>query len=177
MLEELRDYIGLSSTEHTTAAPSGLYVDALPDISTGLIAAIASEGTTEGAAATWENIQSRAILKFKTLFYRQINQAHLIKRASLCECFIIENKGLLAAALWYLLGAEVMLERINSTRLNRFTTIDKQKSKELRAEYMDTFMVELSTAVAGINPHDTACLEEGEVVRETGIISSHFSIL
>lgn len=172
ILTSLKGLVGLSS-EDPTPAPSGLVVESLPDISPGLIGSIG--GASENRDDVWSNIEDRAILKFKTLFFREINECHKIRKSDVCDCFIDENAKLLATALWYLLGAEVMFERIYSVRLNRWTTLDRTKAKDLRAEYMDAFQAELSTAVAGIDIHDSECVPS-EGISENDIITTHYTL-
>ena len=153
MLEELKGYIGCLSSD-PVKAPSGLYVDALPDISLPVLEDIARgiEETTE----TWERIEERGILKFSTLFIAEVNKCHKISDIKICECLIVSNKEILATSLWYLLGAEVMLTRKASSRIN-VATIDRNKSKELRTYFEDQFAKELSVAVAGIDIHNSEC--------------------
>lgn len=80
------------------------------------------------------------------------------------------NKEHFGQALLYCLGSELMTERINSSRINRWTTVDKPKAVELRkyfeARYKGgvyddiSYDGELTTAVFGIdlNKRD-ACLQ------------------
>jgi len=48
------------------------------------------------------------------------------------ERLVCSNKDVFATPWWYLLGIETMNEQINSTRLNRYTTIDRKGAIELR---------------------------------------------
>ena len=155
MLDELKGYIGLLSDG--AKADSGLYVDALPDISLQIIEDIAR--ANEDSNETWSRIEDRGILKFRTLFIAEINKCHKVTNIKICECLIQSNKEILATALWYLLGAEVMLTRRASSRIN-MATIDRNKPKELRAYFEDQFQKELSTAVASIDIHQSECFPE-----------------
>ncbi len=56
-----------------------------------------------------------------------------------------------ATALWYNHGAELMIERIFSDRLNRYTTIDLKKAQELQKYFADTASNELATTLDGID--------------------------
>ena len=158
MLDELKGYIGLISGG-STEAPSGLYIDALPDISVSLLEDISR--TDEDETDTWSRLEWRGILKFRTLFISEVNKCHKVTDIGLCECLILSNKEILATALWYLLGAEVMLTRHASSRINA-ATIDRTKSKELRAYFEDQFAKELTTAVNGIDIHASECFGEEE---------------
>lgn len=66
------------------------------------------------------------------------------------DFLICNNKELLTTALWYLLGAEVMIERQYSSRLNRFTTIDREIAKKLEEYFTTEFNNELEIVVDGI---------------------------
>lgn len=174
MFECLKGYIGLSSKDSTTA-PSGLYVDSLPDISISNINKIADDEQSD-YNGVWKDIETRGLLKFRTLFISSVNRCHRINNVEVCECLICENKELLSTALWYLLGAEIMFERVNSSRLNRYTTIDREKAKNIRDEFMDIFTTELETAVNGIDIHKSACVE-GDEVAERRLISTFIPIM
>ena len=147
-------FIGLSSNV-SGEVQSGLYADALPDISESSLTKLI-DGETN-VSDLWTEIEKRAILKFRTFFIRVVNEAHKISDRDKCECLICEHKDLLATALWYLIGEEIMNTRANSSRLNTYTTIDKSKAKEMRDEFHAQFMNELETAVHGINVHDSEC--------------------
>ena len=47
------------------------------------------------------------------------------------DSFVCNNKEEFTRAFWYLLGAELMLERMNTARLNKFTVFSKDRAKEL----------------------------------------------
>ena len=51
------------------------------------------------------------------------------------DSFVCNNKEAFTTALWYLLGIEMMNERLYSSRLNEFTAFDRNKAKELRNMY------------------------------------------
>lgn len=173
MLEELKGYIGLFSNA-PVHAKSGLYVDALPDISLQLLEDITTD--EENGCETWSRIEDRGLLKFRTLFIAEVNKCHKVSDIKACECLLVSNKEILATALWYLLGAEVMLTRKTSSRINA-ATIDRNKSKELRAYFEDQSAKELSTAVAGIDIHGSECFAEQEQPEPRELISFQTPIL
>lgn len=155
-------------------APSGLYIDALPDISLQLLEDIT---TNEGnSGETWSRIEDRGILKFRTLFIAEVNKCHKITDIGISECLIKSNKEVLATALWYLLGAEVMLTRRASSRIN-MATIDRNKPKELREYFESQFQKELSTAVASIDIHSSECFPEDEQPEPRQLITFKTPIL
>ena len=47
------------------------------------------------------------------------------------DTFVCNNKETFSRALWLLLGIEMMMERQYTSRLNEFTTFDRNKAKEL----------------------------------------------
>lgn len=67
---------------------------------------------------------------------------------------------------WYFLGAETMIENINSHRLNPFTGLDSEKASKLYSDFMAEFSRSLDQVVDSINL-DTAdtCLECNESIR------------
>lgn len=152
----LKGYIGISSYP---AAESGLYLTALPDISIAIISKVVDPSDTETIEQIMGEIEKRAILKFRTLFTIEFNRCFKVNRRETIECVICENKALLAVALWYLFGAEFCFERINSSRLNRYTTIDKAKAYKLRDEFEEIFRNELSVAVVGIDIDGSSCFD------------------
>lgn len=147
-------FIGLSYNV-SGEVPSGLYADALPDISVSHIEKLV-DGEKD-VSELWQEIERRAILKLRTFFIRAVNESHKISNRDKCECLMCENKDLLATSLWYLLGEEIMTLRANSSRMNTYTTIDKSKAKDMCAEFHAMFMQELETAVHGIDIHSSAC--------------------
>jgi len=155
----LKGYIGI---DNVTAAESGLCLTALPDISIISINKI-DPSDQEDYTAMMANVEMRTILKFRTLFTIEFNRCFRINKREVIECLICENKALLAVALWYLFGAEFMFEKVNSTRVNRFTTIDKIKAQKLRTEFEGYFFNELSVAVQGIDTESSTCIEFNEV--------------
>ena len=92
------------------------------------------------------------------------NNAYGLSVVATIKCdyanLVCRNKQVFANALWYLLGAEVLTERIHSDRLNRYTTIDAKKALELRDEFYAQYKTELATALSTIhlNPLDH-CLD------------------
>ena len=51
------------------------------------------------------------------------------------DSLVCNNKEAFTTSLWYLLGIEMMNERLYSARLNEFTSFDRNKAKELRNMY------------------------------------------
>lgn len=154
MVDCLIGFIGLS-VNVSGEVPSGLYADTLPDISESYVTKLVTDESN--VSALWAEIEKRAALKFRTFFIREVNEYHKISNPDKCECLICENKLLLATAFWYLIGEEIMNTRATSSRLNTYTTLDRNKAKEMRDGFHDAFMRELETAVRGIDVHASSC--------------------
>lgn len=60
------------------------------------------------------------------------------------------NKNVFTNVLWYLLGSELMFERMYSDRLNRYTTIDAKRAADLRQEFEKIFDEEMAATFDGI---------------------------
>lgn len=155
MVDCLIGFIGLSVNVSGDAVPSGLYADALPDISEAYVTKLVTDETN--VSKLWKEIEKRAALRFRTFFIREVNEFHKISNTDKCECLICEHKLLLATAFWYCIGEEIMNTRATSSRLNTYTTLDRNKAKEMREGFHEAFIRELETAVRGINVHDSSC--------------------
>jgi hypothetical protein len=158
----LQGYIGLSAQVATVE--SHLYVVTLPGISLYNLAKIADK--TEQASNHQPNVQivfdeceQRAIHTFVSAFTAAMNECYHLSDIDIIECLLCANKRKLGVALWYYIGHEVMIERLSTDRLNRFTTLDLKKAKELRDLFIDRAEYELSMAVKGIHPYDGGCTE------------------
>jgi UV DNA damage repair endonuclease len=125
---------------------SGLYINTLPGISLESIDKIAdAEQITY--LGVWADVQTEAMVRFKTDFITEVTKCYKITRECSYETFVCDNLELLANAWRYLLGNQLMVFRIYSPRLNRFTTIDLEQAKALRIEYLDEYRQALSQAV------------------------------
>jgi hypothetical protein len=154
MLDCLTGCIGLASS--VGEVESGLYLDALPDINLSNTNKIA-DGEQVDYTKVFRDVEKRTILKFRTFFIAELNRCFNVYRREAVDCLICENKELLAVSLWYLMGAEMLQERLGSNRINRFTTVDRSKTRELQEVFLDEFQRQLSTAVAGIDMEGSEC--------------------
>lgn len=156
----LIDYIGFQACGGVYESPlSGLYINSLPGISLESIDKIAdSEQVTY--MGVWDDAQKEAGVRFKIDFITEVTKCYKITRSCDYEDFICENLELLANAWRYLLGNQLMIYRLYSTRLNRFTTIDLDQAKELMAFYQVEYEKALSQAVKLID-FSTCCMQCG----------------
>jgi hypothetical protein len=67
-----------------------------------------------------------------------------------------QSKDLFTLTLWYLLGSELMMERLISDRINKWT-IDKKQAEELKAYYDAESEKALNQAINSICFNDTDC--------------------
>ena len=156
MLDCLIGYIGLRSD--VGGANSGLYLDALPDINI-INTQKLTDVDQDSADAVFSVVEKRAILKFRTLFIAEFNKCHRLFDRSIVDCIICENKELLAESLWYLMGAEMLQERLGSNRINRHTAVDRKNTKEQKQDFENYFYKQLETAVLGIDLNGSDCLK------------------
>jgi hypothetical protein len=70
--------------------------------------------------------------------------------------FACHSKDLFSLPLWYLLGSEMMMERMTSDRINKWT-IDRKQAEELKAYYDAEAEKALTLAVNSICINDADC--------------------
>jgi len=68
-------------------------------------------------------------------------------------------KDLFALPLWYMLGSEMMMERMTSERINKWT-VDRKQAEELKAMYDIEAEKALKAAIAGASINDCDCCLE-----------------
>lgn len=175
ILDCLTGFIGLDGCGVTEPA-SGLFINSLPGITLKRVDSIADheQVTYKGV---WQDVEKRAILRFRTQLMTQLNKCYQINERETVECIACEFKELLATPLWYLLGHELMIETIYSDRVNRYTTIDKAQAEELRDYYMAEFEKEIQAAVQGIDVENSDCVnnETDCPLQQNGAIHSRES--
>lgn len=156
---------------------SGLYINSLPGITLEMVDNIAdAEQVTY--LGVWKEIEARGVLKFRTALMAGLNKCYQINQRDTVECIACENSDLLAIAFWYLLGRELMDERIYSNRINRYTTIDLEEAKELRSHFQVVFEEELAAALQGIDVKNSDCINnETDCLQQNGSIHYRESIM
>lgn len=88
------------------------------------------------------------------------------------DALVCNNKDSFTLALWYLLGEELMDERIYSNRINRYTTVDVKKAKELKELFNKKYTEALAECCDNIDLDTSdACLEchDQVTVKETAV--------
>jgi hypothetical protein len=76
------------------------------------------------------------------------------------DSLVCYNRTAFSTALWYLMGAETMIERLFSDRINKWTTIDRAKAEALLEYYTTQYTEELGSVVDGIDLVDSDCCLE-----------------
>ena len=82
------------------------------------------------------------------------------------DVLVCNFKSNLAVAWWYLLGSELMKERIYTDRVNRYTTVDLDKARELMKSLHDDYMNELLTFVDSIDLSRDWCIDCDALLRQ-----------
>jgi hypothetical protein len=135
-------YISLDVCGNESSA-SGYSILTLPGITLQSLDATATEDQIT-YVQLWEDAQKEAALRFKADFMTKVRECFEINTECNYEDFICNNKEILVNAWRYLLGNQLMIYRLYSTRLNRFTTIDIEEAKQLK----DFYQIEYESALA-----------------------------
>lgn len=80
------------------------------------------------------------------------------------DAIICANRTEFIEPLQYLHGVEFLAERIYSTRVNRYTTVDLAKAKEMRTEFEAIYQASLQAILDGIRISQYDCCIECEWV-------------
>lgn len=142
------DHIGLSyCTRGVYDTPaSGIYLNSLPGISIESIDKIAdSEQVTY--LGVWADVQRFALAQFKLDVMNQIKKCYQLNRECDYDELICNNIDELTLAWKYLLGVSLMIFRLNSDRINKYTTVTRDEAKELRDFYQVEYEKALHQAV------------------------------
>lgn len=158
MLSCLTGYIGLKVCG-TETSESGLFLNSLPGISLESIDKIADSEQISWAGV-WSDVQAEAQARFYVDVIDELSKCYTIQPYCDYEEIICSNKVILSNAWRYLLGNQLMLFRIYSPRLNRFTTIDLKQAGELKDIYQVEYERALSQAVKLIDV-SSCCLDCG----------------
>lgn len=156
MLSCFIDHVGLIRRPGVyDHAPSGEYMNTLPGISLKSVDDIADE-EQRTFARVWEDVQHEAAHRFYLDIRNEMRKCFKLDpdcdyKAMIC---VAANKELLTSAWKYLLGVQLMHERIHSPRLNRLTIVDAKKAVELRDQYQTEYLVYLEQAVQLMDTSD-----------------------
>lgn len=142
----LTDYIGIKSCADQVTPESGLFINSLPGVSLESIDKIATADQTT-YLGVWADVQNEAFARFESDFLFELDKCFNLNPYCDYEALICNNKKKLIQPWKYLLGNQIMLYRLYSTRLNRFTTVDIKQAGELRDFYQAQYELTLQQAV------------------------------
>lgn len=157
----LLDYIGLKVCGDETPA-SGLFINSLPGISLESIDKIAdSEQVTY--RGVWNDVQTEAAARFYIDVVNELTKCYILQPYCDYEDIICDSANMmkLSQAWRYLLGNQLMLFRLYTTRLNRFTTVDIKQAAELRDFYQVEYEKALTLAAKLVNVSICECIQCG----------------
>lgn len=125
---------------------SGIYISSLPGLNLESIEKVATQEQIN-YTGVWADVQVNALPDFKVEVMAEIRKCYELN----CDCdydaLICENLEVLTQAWKYKLGIWILQFRINSNRLNRFTTINIEQAKELLTFYQVEYEKMLSSSV------------------------------
>jgi hypothetical protein len=154
----LKNYIQIEGCTAPVYAgtPSGLFINKDLPISLNEIDKLA-DNEQESFLGVWDEVQNSGIKKF-------VNRVKAGYKELFNVCFLeddwfCDNKQKLALALLYYLGVELMITKIYSTRINRFTmSFDSNRAKAMREDFQAEFYIQLKDAlelIAGPNKKES----------------------
>lgn len=149
------NYIGIKICGNESSA-SGLFINSLPGISLESIDATADREQVT-YAGLWQDVQAEAFTRFYLDFVNELLECFELQPYCDYESILCANKGKLAVAWKYLLGNQLMLFRLYTDRLNRYTTVDLTKAQELRDFYEAEYFRALRIAVKIVDVGDCDC--------------------
>lgn len=153
------DYIGLNYCLRGVydVPTSGIYLNSLPGISIENIDKIAdSEQVTY--LGVWEDVQTFALAQFKLDVMNEMKKCFALSKTCDYDVLICDNIEELSLSWKYLLGVSLMIFRLNSDRVNRWTTINRDEAKELRDFYQVEYEKALKQGVLLMDT-DECCLK------------------
>jgi hypothetical protein len=160
------DHIGLSLCAGAYDVPaSGIYISSLPGLNLESIDKVATQEQIN-YIGVWEDVQVNAVQQFKVDVMAEMRKCYQLN----CDCdydeLICANIDVLTQSWKYLLGIWILVFRINSNRLNRFTTVNIEQAKELKDYYQAEYEKFLSSSVLcmDITSFELCCGGNPEIV-------------
>lgn len=126
------DSVGIRSCDGE-AVPTGGFINSLPGISLEQIDRIA-DADQISFAGVWSDIQAEAARRFEIDFMTSVSECYELNAYCDYEDMACTNSTKLLNAWRYLLGNQLMIERLYSSRIN-WVTLDRDQAKELRDLY------------------------------------------
>lgn len=145
-MECLINYIGLQACANQEPSVSGKYINSLPGISLESIDKIANADQAS-YAGVWRDAQAEAAIEFLDDFKAALSKCYTLNVHCDYAEMICENLEHLTRAWRYALGIQLMMYRIHSNRLNRFTTVGLDDAKQLLGLYQAKYEEALQAAI------------------------------
>lgn len=158
------DYIGIKACEGQEV-PEGGWINSLPGITLESIDRIATEDQTT-YLGVWEDVQAEAFTIFESDFMAEVNRCFELNAYCDYDTLMCNNRRRLLQPWKYLLGSQLMIFRLYSSRLNRFTTIGIKEATELRDYYHVEYKSALTLAMklVDIGDCEMCCTGDPKVV-------------
>lgn len=156
------DHIGLSYCTRGVydVSASGIYLNSLPGISIENIDKIA-DSEQISYLGVWADVQAFALAQFKLDVMMKIAECYKLERGCDYDVLICDNIDELTPAWKYLLGVSLMIFRLTSDRVNRWTTIQRDEAKELRDFYQSEYEKALHQGVLLMDTEECCLKCEG----------------
>lgn len=142
------DFIGIKGGNSTGEGP---YINDLPGITFNMIDKIVDKNDHDSFEDLWREIQRVSLKKFKKDAITKFTAKYVGFCCDTEDCdlekIICDNKSLFEDAWMYCLGVALMNERMYSSRMNRFTTIDKGQAFELKDYYLAEYEKSINHAI------------------------------
>lgn len=159
----MHDYIGIKGCNSPEGA-SGLFITQLAGLTLESIEKIA-EKEQINFMGVWKDVQDIAWTRLQKDFKRSLRRCFDLADDADTDELICNNQADFADVWMYLLGNQLMLERIYSSRLNRYTTIDKENAIELKDYYEAQYEKALAEAVKAVKiPDDTDTISNSPTI-------------
>lgn len=150
------DHIGLSLCAGVYESPaSGIYINSLPGLSIESIDKIADKEQLN-YRGVWNDVQVNALAQFRLDLMMEVQKCYQIDPSCDYDAMFCDNIEALTQAWKYILGVWVLLYRINSNRMNRYTTLTIDQARELRDYYQAEYEKFLAQ---GVKVMDTSSCE------------------
>lgn len=161
MLTCFIDHIGLSYCERGVYSipASGIYLNSLPGINIESIDKIA-DSEQISYLGVWDDLQQSAVAQFRLEVISEMTKCYKLNKTCVYNDLICDNVDELTLAWKYILGVWLMIFRLNSDRVNRWTTVDREHAKELKDFYQVEYERALKQGVQLMNT-DSCCLDCG----------------
>lgn len=150
------DLVGVRHCDDT--APEGGWINSLPGISLESIDRLANSEQIS-FRGVWSDVQEEAARRFELDFIEETSKCYELNAYCDYEDMACENSTKLTNAWRYLLGNQLMIERLYSSRLNWFT-LTRDMAIELRDLYQVRYEEALKQAVKLLIIND-CCLQCG----------------